>query len=125
MEDDGYTELRPARDLPMLFAFLERFDRLGSFPPADAEKRRLLAAHDVIMHEVRDDLCFYEFTSKGARGERNPWLTIFFHVAVSSRVRIVGLERTQQLARDRAFYVQRVRDRVKVLDRRLPPHEER
>ncbi|MGB7159817.1 MAG: hypothetical protein WBD40_17250 [Tepidisphaeraceae bacterium] len=121
VQDDGYKNLRPALDLPMLFAFLERFDHLGWIPPVDAEKRRLLAVHDVIMHEVHDDLCFYEFCSKGARGEREPWLTIFFHVASSSRIRIVGLERTQQLARGREFYLQRVRERVKSLSRRLPP----
>ncbi len=100
--DAGLAHLRSDRDLPMLLAFLERFDRLGWIPPVDLEKRRILAAHDVIMHVVRDDLCFYEFCSKGARGEREPWLTIFFHVDADSLVRICGVELTKNLGRRRA-----------------------
>jgi hypothetical protein len=88
--DVGFTSLRADRDLPMLLAFLERFDALGWLPPVDLEKRRVLAAHDVIMHVVREDLCFYEFVSKGARGERHPWLCIFFHVDAAATVRRVG-----------------------------------
>jgi hypothetical protein len=76
----------------MLLAFLDRFDRLGWFPPMDLEKRRVLAAHDVIMHVVREDLCFYEFCWKGARGERDPWLCIFFHVAAGAQIRICAVE---------------------------------
>jgi hypothetical protein len=114
--DAGYELLRPGRDLPMLLAFLERFDRLGWLPPTDVEKRRLLAAHDVIMYAVRDDLSFYEFRSKGGRGERDPWLTIFFHVAADSRVRICGIELTKQVNRRRAIVIERMRMRVEVLD---------
>jgi hypothetical protein len=117
--DNGYKSLRPTRDLAMLLTFIERFDRLGWFPPTDLEKRRLLAAHDVMMHVVRDDLCFYEFCSKGGRGERDPWLTIFFHVDAAACVRICGLERTEELARHREFYLSRIETRVKILTRHM------
>src|SRR5437016_1498365 len=98
-EDSGHPFFQPGRDLPMLLAFLERFNQLGWFPPIDAEKRRLLAAHDVIMHVIRDDLCFYEFCSKGARGERDPWLSIFFHVDMDSTIRVCALQPTGRLGR--------------------------
>ena len=69
--DDGFAQFSTTRDLPMLLAFLDQFDRLGWLPPVDAEKREILAAHDVIMHEVRDDLCFYEFCSRGRGASAN------------------------------------------------------
>src|SRR5687768_8474733 len=115
-DDAGFAHLRADRDLPMLLAFLERFDALGWLPPIDLEKRRLLAAHDVIMHVVREDLCFYEFVSKGARGERQPWLSIFFHVDTAAAVRLCGVELTKQVASRRAVVVERMRMRVEVLD---------
>jgi hypothetical protein len=119
MADKGLAHLSTTRNLPMLFAFLDQFDRLGWLPPPDPQKREILAAHDVIMHDIRDDLCFYEFCSKGARGEREPWLTIFFHVDADSSVRICGLEQTQRLARHRDFFLNRVRSRVITLDEDL------
>lgn len=122
--DDGFAQLSATRDLPMLLAFLDQFDRLGWLPPVDMEKRRLLAAHDVIMHLAGNDLFFYEFCSKGARGERDPWLSIFFHVGADSIVRICGVELTERLARRRDFYVNRVRERVALLDSRLRSRKE-
>src|SRR3712207_697972 len=92
--DDAYNELQPATDLQMLVSFLERFDALGWIPPLTMEKQILLAAHDVTMHQVRQDLLFYEFCSKGGRGERDPWISIFFHVASDRQVRICGVELT-------------------------------
>lgn len=96
--DAGLAQFSATRDLPMLLAFLDQFDRLGWLPPVDMEKRRLLAAHDVIMHVVCEDLFFYEFCSKGARGERDPWLSIFFHVGADSSVRICGVELTENVS---------------------------
>ena len=117
--DQAYPQFSATRDLPMLLAFLEQFDRLGWLPPLDAEKQRILAAHDVIIHLVRDDLSFYEFCSKGARGERDPWISIFFHVGLDATVRICGVERTEMLAGRRAAALSRMRLRVDVLDRWL------
>lgn len=124
-QDAGYAYLEPDRDLPTLLVFLQQFDRLGWFPPVTLEKQRLLAAHDVTMHFVRDDLCFYEFCSKGARGERDPWLSIFFHVASDSRIRICGVIPTRRLDRRRSQFVERVEARVKELSRWIKLREER
>jgi hypothetical protein len=122
--DSGHALLRPALDLQMLLAFLERFDRLGWFPPIDLEKRRVLAANEVTMHVVREDLCFYEFCSKGARGERSPWLTIFFHVDARSNVRICGVEPTPLVNRQRSGVLDRIRMRVEKIDRALKRRKE-
>ena len=104
----------------MLVSFLERFDQLGWIPPIDSEKRRLLAAHDVIIHVVKDDLCLYEFCAKGARGERNPWITIFFHVDPADRqVRICGVELTRFVERHRTLVLDRMRNRIESLYRAL------
>ena len=124
MRDAGYALLRPRHDLDMLLTFLERFDRLGWFPPVDLEKRRVLAAHDVIIHVIRGEDCFYEFCSKGARGERRPWLSIFFHVARDARVRICGIERTDWLQRHRNLVLERTRLRVEILSEWLNRREE-
>lgn len=121
--DDGYVLYRSS-DRSMLFAFLERFDQLGWFPPTDLEKRRLLASHDVIMHVVRDDLCFHEFRSKGARGERQPWLTIFFHVDAGRTVRLCGFEASSFVERHRGVVTERIRMRVEVLGRALDRRKE-
>jgi len=123
-EDAGYRYLRAGRDLPMLLAFLERFDHLGWFPPLDLEKQRLLAAHDVIMHAITQDLCFYEFLSRGARDEREPWLEIFFHVDEEGQIRICGIEDSRQLARRRSFYLDRIHVRVTRLHDWLEHHKE-
>jgi hypothetical protein len=117
--DEGYPYLRREADLPMLLAFVERFDRLGWLPPIDAEKRHLLAAHDVIMHVVREGLCFYEFCSKGARGERDPWLTLFFHVDARRQLRLCGVELTAFVRRHEPIVLRKMRMRVEQLDASL------
>jgi hypothetical protein len=123
-QDAGLKYLRRHRDLQMLLTFLERFDRLGWLPPADPEKRRLLEAHGVTMHVVSGDLCFYEFVSKGARGERDPWLTIFFHMGVDGQLRICGVERTDDVERRRRGIVENIEARVERLDERLRKRKE-
>ena len=123
-QDAGLRNLQRHRDLQMLLTFLERFDRLGWLPPADPEKRRLLEVHDVRMHVVRDDLCFYEFVSKGARGERDPWLTIFFHMSMDRQLRICGVETTGDVQRRRRGIVENIEARVERLDARLRRRKE-
>ena len=104
----------------MLLSFLDRFDGLGWIPPVTEEKRRALADFGVIIHVVDADILFYEFCSKGARGERQPWLTLFFHVSsASKRVRICGVEKTQLLERRRKLILQNMSIRVQRLDERL------
>ena len=123
--DAAFPLLRPSADLPMLLAFVERFDRLGWLPPVDEQKRKLLEAHDVQMHVVRDKLCFYEFCSKGFRGERDPWLSIFFHVDDAKRVRICGVSRTDAPATQRREILRQVARRVQELDEWLSRRRER
>ena len=119
LEDPAFALLRPKADLAMLLAFLQRFDRLGWFPPLDGEKRALLAANDVIIHRVSPDVCFYEFCSKGARGERDPWLTLLFHVDTQACVRICGVV-PASFARDhRPAVVKKVGERVRELEKWL------
>lgn len=117
--DTGFPFLQPSSDLTMLLAFVERFDRLGWLPPLDEQKLKLLAAHDVQMHVVHETLCFYEFCSKGARGERDPWLSIFFHVDQKKRVRICGVEPTASIAVHRQTVVGRMARRVNDLSQWL------
>jgi len=124
LQDDGLSYLKPGRDLPMLLAFLERFDQLGWLPPVDPEKQRILAAHDVTMHTISDRLCFYEFCSKGGRGERDPWLSVFFHVAANAKIRICGLERTLDVQRRRRSIMHNIHARVERLDKWLTRHRE-
>jgi hypothetical protein len=123
--DAGYQHFHARTDLQMLMAFLDRFDRLGWFPPVTDEKRRLLAAYDLTVHVVREEICFYEFCSRGARGERDPWVTVFFHVNDSDgMVRICGIALTQFVERRRALVLEAMRQRVEMLDRWLGQHEE-
>jgi hypothetical protein len=114
--DAGFRHFRPEFDLPMLLTFLDRFEHLGWFPPVDLEKARLLAVHDVIMHVVREEICFFEFCSKGGRGERQPWLSIFFHVSADSTLRICGIELSDQVARRRKKVLDKMKLRVDVLN---------
>jgi hypothetical protein len=123
--DAGMRYFRPASDLRMLLTFLERFEHLGWFPPIDLEKRRLLAAHDVIMHVVRGDLCFYEFCSKGARGERQPWLSVFFHVDAHSTVRICGIVPVGDRMQHRQKTLDIIRLRVEMVQDRLERRKEK
>jgi hypothetical protein len=124
VKDDGLAYFRRSIDLPMVLAFLEAFDHLGWFPPIDEEKRRTLAAHDVIMHQAGNEACYYEFVSKGARGEREPWLSIFFHADGRSQIRICSVERTLRVSRRRDFYQTRVSLRVQRLERWLKRRKE-
>jgi len=123
-DDLGYPHFDAGEDLAMLVAFLERFDRLGWFPPIDLEKQRLLATHDVIMHVIDKDLCFYEFCSKGGRGERDPWLSTFFHVDANATIRICGLVPTARLSKKREFFLEFMRVRVKRLGRSIARRKE-
>jgi hypothetical protein len=114
--DPDFRLLRPSHDLRMLVAFLDRFDRLGWIPPLTIEKRELLAAHDVIMHHAPlEGFCFYEFCSKGARNDREPWISIFFHVDANKIVRICGVMRTDTVRRRHLLFTQAVRVRVQQL----------
>jgi hypothetical protein len=65
----------------MLIAFLSQFDRLGLLPPFTALQRQLLQTFGVIVHLIAPKVAFYEFCSQGARGERDPWLVLFFHLS--------------------------------------------
>ena len=113
--DDGARLLNRESDLGMLCAFLERFDQLGWLPPLNDEKRKLLAANDVIIHVVGSSVSFYEFCSKGARGERKPWLSVFFHVDAERIVRICGLETVHCVRRHHAIIIDRIHQRVQML----------
>jgi len=118
--DPAYPMLSAKTDGQMLLAFLERFDALGWIPPLSQEMRRVLSQFGVIMHLVSDNLCFYEFCSKGARGERDPWLTIFFHVDdATGSVRICGVQTTGQVERRRELILASIAIRVQRLDRWL------
>jgi hypothetical protein len=119
-EDAAIKELHASSDLRMLLSFLDRFDRLGWIPPSDPEKQQLLAANDVTMHRVSDTVWFYEFCSKGARGERDPWISIFFHIHLPDWcVRICGVEYFSTNRGTRSSLLRRVRRRVETLDRLL------
>ena len=122
--DPAFKDLRHS-DLQMLLAFAERFDALGWLPPMDEEKRRILAIHDVMMYPIRDDLSVYEFRSKGGRGERDPWLSIFFHVASDRTLRICGIELMDKVSRHRTTIVESMVARAIVLDKWLKRNKER
>jgi hypothetical protein len=92
--------------------------------PIDEEKRRILATHDVMMYPIREDLCVYEFCSKGGRGERDPWLSVFFHASPDRKLRICGVELTETVWRHRTTIVESMVARVIVLDKWLKRHKE-
>ena len=112
MTDTAYALLDHRADIDMLLAFLDRFDHLGWLPPIDNQKRKLLAANDVSFHVFGKNRCYYEFCSRGARGERRPWLSIFFHVDRNRIVRIIGIVRAQELERRPSLQLEIMRIRV-------------
>jgi hypothetical protein len=125
-EADSARPLMYSRtDLGMLAAFLDGFDKLGWIPPADDEMRQIREGHDIIMH--RDGrLCFSEFCSKGGRGERDPWITIFFHLDHCRRqVRICGVEETRLYERRQTLVLGKIRYRVQALNERLQARRSR
>ena len=101
----------------MLISFLERFEKLGWMPPTNERHVHQLSMNEIKMHLIHESLYFYEYCSRGARGERDPWLTIFFHVDhFRRRIRICGVEFTVFFERARALTLERIANRVKLLE---------
>lgn len=124
-QDPALPQLHTRTDLQMLLAFVERFDRLGWLPPVTQDQMDLLNACGVTVHPVPPSSRYFEFCSKGARGERNPWITIFFHIdEFERRIRICGVEFTNLVGKARALTHERVANRVELLERRLQRRRE-
>jgi hypothetical protein len=119
-QDPALAELHTRTDLQMLLSFIERFDKLGWIPPFTEEHQQLLAASGVTVHQIHPSLRYYEFCSKGARGEREPWITIFFHIdEFERRIRICGVEFTRLFERARDVTYERIAKRIQLLDWKL------
>ena len=113
---DPAAALFTSADSDLLLSFLWLFDRSGWLPPTSDEQRRALMAYDVAMHSA-DGRTFYEFRSRGGRDDREPPLTLFFHLhRPSGIVRIIGYYLTEQLSQDRAGVLDVMSARAELVD---------
>jgi hypothetical protein len=90
-DDRAIRHFRPKEDCALLLSFIERLQSLNRLPPSNPKTQQLLKEYGVQSHATGRDSWFYEFVFQGARGERSPWLIVFFHIEpLRNVVRLCG-----------------------------------